>query len=73
MQFLGHIVRKGGIENLALTGKINGRRDRGRQRLTYLNSISEWTNTSTMEPLRCTRNRKLWQNLTADICSRHGT
>ena len=73
MQFLGHIVRKGGIENLALTGTINGRRDRGRQRLTYLNSVSEWTNTSTMELLRCTRNRKLWQNLTADVCLRHGT
>ena len=72
MPFLERIVQKGCIENLALSGTINGRRDRGRQGLTYLNSISEWTNTSTMELLRGTRNQKLWQNLTADVCSGHG-
>ena len=32
MCFLGHVLRKGGLENLALTGQIEGKRSRGRQR-----------------------------------------
>ena len=31
MRFLGHLMRKDGLENLALTGKIEGKRSRGRQ------------------------------------------
>ena len=32
VRFLGHVLRKGGLENLALTGQIEGKRSRGRQR-----------------------------------------
>ena len=32
LQFLGHIMRKEGLENLTLTGRIEGKRSRGRQR-----------------------------------------
>ena len=31
MMFLGHLMRKDGLENLALTGKIEGKRSRGRK------------------------------------------
>jgi hypothetical protein len=31
-RFIGHILRKGKLENIVTTGKINGRMDRGRQR-----------------------------------------
>ena len=30
MSFLGHLMRKDGLENLALTGKIEGKRSRRR-------------------------------------------
>ena len=30
MRFLGHVIRNDGLENLALTGKIEGKRGRGR-------------------------------------------
>ena len=43
MTFLGHVMRRKGIENLSLTGKVEGKRARGRQRMTYLNNIKEWT------------------------------
>ena len=47
MKFLGQTIRKSDIERLALCGKINGKRDRGRQWLTYLESLNKWaTNTS---------------------------
>ena len=44
MTFLGHVMRKKGIEKLSLTGSEEGKRKRGRQRMTYLSYIKEWTN-----------------------------
>ena len=32
LEFLGHVMRKEGLENLTMTGKIEGKRSRGRQR-----------------------------------------
>ena len=43
MTLLGHVMRRKGIGNLSLAGKIGGRRARGRQRMTYLNKVKEWT------------------------------
>ncbi len=34
LEFFGHVMRKEGLEELFITGKIEGRRNRGRQRLT---------------------------------------
>ena len=34
MKFMGHVYRKGGMEHLSMTGKIEGKRSRGKQRLT---------------------------------------
>jgi len=39
LNFLGHVMRRHGLENLALTGKVGGKRGRGRQRLKYLDSL----------------------------------
>jgi len=39
LKFLGHVMRRHGLENLAVTGKLDGRRGRGHQRLKYLDSL----------------------------------
>ena len=41
IEFLGHVTRKEGLEELMLTGRVNWKRSRGRQRLTYLESLSK--------------------------------
>ena len=41
LNFLGHIIRRQSIEHLALTGRVEGRRARGRQRMKYLDSLTE--------------------------------
>ena len=41
MEFLGHVIRKEGLEELMLAGRVNGKRSRGRQSLTYLESLSK--------------------------------
>ena len=49
--FFGHIIRKQGLKNLAMTGKILGRKSRGRQRRQYLDQIKEWTGIQQTEVL----------------------
>ena len=36
ISFLGHVIRKDELENFVLTGYIDGRRDRGKQRETFM-------------------------------------
>ena len=39
LKFLGHVMRRNGTENLAITGKMEGKRARGCQRQTYISNI----------------------------------
>ena len=39
LSFLGHVIQKNGFENLALTGRIEGRRSRGRRRILWMSSL----------------------------------
>ena len=38
-EFLGHILRKDGKENLCTTGFVHGKRSRGSQRIKFLDSL----------------------------------
>ena len=40
MRFLGHIIRDGNLENVCATGRIEGRRGRGRPRLKYMDTLA---------------------------------
>lgn len=75
MQFLGHLNRHKGLEHLALTGKIDGKRGPGRKRLIYLESMNRWMTQkkSNVDFLRMSENRVEWQTMITDVCIRHGT
>ena len=76
LQFLGHLNRHKGLEHLALTGKIEGKRDRGRQRMTYLNSLNCWVTKKEKDNisfLRVSDQRYDWRVMVTDVCSRPGT
>ena len=47
MQFLGHVMRCEGMENLVLTGKLEGKRSRGRQRQKFITSLKKELNFNT--------------------------
>ena len=73
LSFLGHAMRKEGIENLALTGKVGGKRGKGRPRLTFMRSLSAWTNVEESEMLRKLKDRIKWRSMTVDVLQGHGT
>ena len=63
LQFLGCCMRKDGMEKIILTGKIAGKRARGRQRITFIQIIAEWSGMSGIELIQCTENRNEWYKL----------
>ena len=73
MSFLGHIMRKHGLENIVVTGKIEGERSRGRPRLNFMKSLSQLLKISEVEIIERTRNREEWKTMTANVRIGYGT
>ena len=73
MTFLGHIMRKHRLENIVVTGKIEGERSRGRPRLNFMKSISQLLKISEVEIIERTRNREEWRTMTANVRIGYGT
>ena len=71
-EFLGHVMRKGKLEHLLTTGKIEGKRSRGRQRIKIQDGIAAWLGRSTAEMFVDARDRKKWKVMIAYACNRHG-
>ena len=67
LSFLGHCVRKKGLEHFVLTGKLVGSKARGRRRISYLKSLN--VGLSNVEILRLADDRKMWNKLINDVCS----
>ena len=76
LNFTGHVIQKGCLEHQVLCGKISGKRDRGRQRTKYLESINLWIEKQgyeKMDLLRAAQDRKQWRIMVANVCNRYGT
>ena len=71
-EFLGHVMRKGKLEHLLTTGKIEGKRSRGRQRIKTQDGIAAWLGRSTAEMFVDARDREKWKVMIAYACNRHG-
>ena len=76
LNFLGHIIRKDGLENLAMTGRIEGKRSRSRRRVTWMSSVKGWLQErgvkhQEVELIERTRNRKLWHDKIAYVYLRN--
>ena len=69
IHFLGHVLRREGIEHLTLTGKIEGRRARGRQRQKFLNSLVEDQSPEVKpnELIHLAGDRMKWRGLTVNV------
>ena len=76
MRFMGHVYRRGGIEQLSMTGKIEGRRSRGWQRETYVDSLNTWATSkkiSNNKFMNASCERDGWKAMAVNACSRQDT
>ena len=69
LNFLGHVLRRHKYEHLSLTGKIEGRRGRGRPRLKFIESLLEDVQGQhrPAEFLQLAENRQRWRSITANV------
>ena len=61
--FLGHVLRKDKLEKLVVTGFVDGKRVRGRQREAFLTYLGKMKQKSPMELLQMATNRTVWSKL----------
>ena len=72
MSFFGHVMRNKEIENFSISGKIEGKRCRGRQRITYTKSLSEWMKIEETAMIRASTNREIWTTKAAEALTMQG-
>ena len=60
LNFLVHILRKGELEKLVVTGFVDGKRDRGRHRETFLTYLSKIVGKSPLELINLAKKRDVW-------------
>jgi hypothetical protein len=54
------IIRQDGLEKLAIQGKVDGKRKRGRSLNRYINQVAGLTGLSIYNPLRQAEDREAW-------------
>jgi hypothetical protein len=65
LKFVGHVLRKGKLEHLSLTGRIDGKCAPGRQRLTYLKQHTNNDNNAA-ELIQNSYDREIWQSFSKE-------
>ena len=70
-EFFGHMMRRGGLENLAITGKIERKKGRGRPRVGYVKALSTWANVEAKELMKTAKSRVEWRAMTANALKEH--
>ena len=62
-RFFGHVMRRDGMENIITTGKIIGKKSRGRPCDNHLDGLKMWLQKENTELLHSVRDRKKYREM----------
>ena len=71
-RFFGHVMGREGMDNTITTGKISGKRSRGRQRMKHTNGLKMWLQKENNELIHSVRDRIKYREMIANAI-RQGT